>query len=322
MANYRQIHVSIWKDEWFMDLAPQEKVLFIYLFSNESTSLSGLYKLPIKVIEFETGLERKFILEALEKFSQANKVHYEDGVIWVVNLSRYHQTKSPKVETRKLKDIEAIPNCALKRRYLAAQIGYRYSNDTSLQLKEKEEEKEKEKEKEEEAAAPAIPQTPKQAVEHPDLKLFQEVSGRIPGVKEYGLVIQTVQLLRQKIPEERALIAYLSRFWLVWSGRKTKDGRPYDASSLVWLTEWAVNDHIPPVNGKNGRSAIAPTEYTAAEKKKLARAEYMRQLAALEAQNGTTADDQLADGAQGAGQADAKPGMGGRARAGKPPGLP
>jgi hypothetical protein len=125
-----------------------------------------------------------------------------------------------------------------------------------------------------------LPTTPKEAMLHPDIRVFREASGRIPGLKEYELVIQTVQLLRQKIPEEKALVAYLGPFWVAWSGRKTKNGRPYDASSLVWLTEWAVNDHIP---ASNGSEPQAPKEYTAAAKKKAAREEYERQMAALEA---------------------------------------
>ena len=105
-----------------------------------------------------------------------------------------------------------------------------------------------------------LPVSPKQAMKHSDIQIFREVAERIPGTRDYGLVIQTIQLLRQKIPEEKALIAYLSPFWLAWSGRKTKDGRPYDLSSLVWLTEWAVNDHIPPAyaNGNGAKAATGP----------------------------------------------------------------
>ncbi len=165
-----------------------------------------------------------------------------------------------------------------------------------------------------------VPKNPKQAMRHPDIQIFREAAERIPGIGQYATAIQTVQLLRQKVPEEAALIEYLSRFWLAWSGRKTKDGRPYDASSLVWLTEWAVNDYIPPNNG----SDPAPKSYTAAEKKKRAREEYQRQLAALEAQDAGTNDnnDHLAGGAEGDGQAAAQPGVGGRTRAGQQPGLP
>ena len=142
MANYRQIHVSIWKDEWFLDLEPQAKLLFIYLFSNESTSLAGIYKLPIKVIEFETGLDLQYIIDTLSEFELMGKVHYQDGIVWVVKMRRYHETKSPKVLKRINDDIASIPDCPLK-------IQYQYSMDTKLQLKEEEEEKEDEEEEEE-----------------------------------------------------------------------------------------------------------------------------------------------------------------------------
>jgi len=118
MANYRQIHVSIWKDEWFLDLDPREKLLFIYLFSNESTSLAGIYKIPLKVIAFETCLDTEYVLGAIDKFSQAGKVHYDNGIVWVVNMWRYHESKSPKVQQRKDTDIASIPDCALKIQYL------------------------------------------------------------------------------------------------------------------------------------------------------------------------------------------------------------
>jgi hypothetical protein len=119
MANYRQIHVSIWKDEWFLDLEPDEKLLFIYLFSNESTSLSGLYKLAMKVILFETGFDKTFVAKTLKKFEAAGKIFYRDGFVWVVNMSRYNKGSS-KVQLRIIADINEVPDCELKRMYLEA----------------------------------------------------------------------------------------------------------------------------------------------------------------------------------------------------------
>jgi hypothetical protein len=187
------------------------------------------------------------------------------------------------------------------------------------------EKRERREEGEEESAAAALPadwlpENPKQAMRHPDIRIYREVCERIPGIDQYRTTIQTIQLLRQKVPEETALVAYLSRFWLAWSSRTTRGGKPYDLSSLAWLTEWAVNDHIPPAtpNG-NGRGKLAPPgEYTAQQKKSKAREEYLRQVAALEAQDAGTNDnnDHLAGRAEGTGQAAAKPGVGGRSRAG------
>ena len=142
MANYRQVHVSLWKDEWFLDLEPEEKLLFIYLFSNESTSLAGIYKIAFKVICFETGLDPAFVKKTLKKLSDTGKVYYEDGVVWVVNMRRYHETSSTKVQTRIRNDIDEIPDCPLKIAYLenvnTLSIPYPYQN---AQEEDKEEDK-------------------------------------------------------------------------------------------------------------------------------------------------------------------------------------
>ena len=145
MANYRQVHVSLWKDEWFLDLEPDEKLLFIYLFTNASTSLAGIYKLAFKVICFESGIDGDYVQSTLIKFKEQGKVYYEDGIVWVVNMRRYHETSSSKVQTRIKNDILEIPNCPLKIAYLeyhnTLSIPYPYPN-----LKEEEEEEVKFKE--------------------------------------------------------------------------------------------------------------------------------------------------------------------------------
>ncbi len=138
MADYRQIHTSIWRDEWFLELAPEEKLLFIYLFSNASASLSGLYKLSLKVMAFDTRLNEDYIQDALNRFSQAGKVHYQDGVVWVVNMRRYHASPSPKIRSNIAKEVARIQDCALKRAYLedtrygihTVSIPYGYHMDT------------------------------------------------------------------------------------------------------------------------------------------------------------------------------------------------
>jgi len=128
---YRQIHTHIWKDEWFLDLEPAEKLLFVYLFSNDNTTLAGIYKISLKVIAFETGLELPFIKKTLEKFNKAGKAVYQDGIIWVVNLMRYNaSSNSPKVQICIVKELQQIPDCELKTRYLTGNIGYQYPIDT------------------------------------------------------------------------------------------------------------------------------------------------------------------------------------------------
>ncbi len=95
-----------------------------------------------------------------------------------------------------------------------------------------------------------LPSTPAEAMRHPAILLFQQVCGRIPGEKQYRSVIETMNHFRQKKGE--AVVDYLRPFWLAWSGRKRRrDGQPYDPASLTWLTEWALNEAIPPEMGGN-----------------------------------------------------------------------
>lgn len=119
MANYRQIHCRMWSsDNWFIELKPDLKLLFVYLFSNERSTMCGLFELPLRIISFETGLDLDTITRGLEVFNKADKVKYdfETGVVWVKNAIKYQSQANPndKVLARIKADIAAVPDCALK----------------------------------------------------------------------------------------------------------------------------------------------------------------------------------------------------------------
>lgn len=121
-GSFRQIHTRIWSDVWFQDLLPEEKLLFIYLFSNEHASICGLYELSLKTMGFETGLRPDAISLALHRFEQAGKAFYSAPYVWVPNLRKYNENPSPKVQARIAKELAGIPDCTLKRRYEAHHI--------------------------------------------------------------------------------------------------------------------------------------------------------------------------------------------------------
>ena len=51
MADFRSVKCAMWReDEWFQSLVPDERLLFIYLFTNPSASVAGIYKLPLRTI--------------------------------------------------------------------------------------------------------------------------------------------------------------------------------------------------------------------------------------------------------------------------------
>lgn len=100
-----------------------------------------------------------------------------------------------------------------------------------------------------------MPETPAQAMQHPDIQLFKQVCGRIPGDRDYVPVIETIRFLGGQHGTGEQLVAYLKPYWTAWSTRKNRDGKLYKQSSLVWLYEWAMNGQIPPANGHEPRQA-------------------------------------------------------------------
>lgn len=137
MAEYRQIHTQIWRDEWFLDLPPEGKLLFIYLFSNSSTNIPGIYKISPRVIAFETGMQPDIIDLYMQKFQEAGKVYSEDGYIWVVNMHKYNANRSPKVAIRIELELKEIPDLDIKKRYIAKNIPYRYPIDRDTPIQDK-----------------------------------------------------------------------------------------------------------------------------------------------------------------------------------------
>lgn len=118
MANYRQIHTKIWRDNWFLELDSDEKLLFIYLFSNDNTNLAGIYELNERIIQLETGLDKTRIREILNKFEVNNKVYFQDGIVWIVNMRKYHTSTGEKVRRGIEISLDSIPDCEIKQKYL------------------------------------------------------------------------------------------------------------------------------------------------------------------------------------------------------------
>ena len=118
MADYRTVKVSMWaQDEWFMDQDTEGKLLWMYLFTNSHTSVAGIYKLPMRTITFETGLDKQTVTRCLAQFAKDEKAYYQDSTIWVVKMRDHQATSSIKVTKRIEQDLDALPDTPLKKMY-------------------------------------------------------------------------------------------------------------------------------------------------------------------------------------------------------------
>jgi hypothetical protein len=87
MAEYKQIKTRIWQDNWFLSLNPEEKIIWLFLLTNEYCHLSGLYELPKPLISSLTGVIKW--QEALKKFEQSKKIVLIEDWVFIVNKSKH-----------------------------------------------------------------------------------------------------------------------------------------------------------------------------------------------------------------------------------------
>lgn len=97
MAKQSIVDVGFWKDEYILNSTPEEKLLFIYLFTNEKVNICGIYQISIKSISVDLWIERDMISNILEKFEADGKIKYSDGFVAIRNFIKYH-TKSGNVQ--------------------------------------------------------------------------------------------------------------------------------------------------------------------------------------------------------------------------------
>lgn len=61
MAVYRNVQVNFWQDDFVLDLTPEERYFYIYLLTCSKTTQCGMYSLPKRLAEMETGYNRRLL---------------------------------------------------------------------------------------------------------------------------------------------------------------------------------------------------------------------------------------------------------------------
>ena len=246
MAGYRQFHTKFWKDEWLIELEPKERYLFIYLFTNDLSSISGIYKIPKKVIANETGLTPEFIESTFKKFQDAQKIMYADGVLWVVNMMKYHRNASPQTMKKVNSDIADIPDCQVKKAYIYHSETGIYSIDMvsipsseSVSVSVSENKSVIESENESVSGRKSAPATPSQFSNSSfpvAYKIILDLTGwtALPiGNEDQVAAMQTLYLHHGKDTLE-----YCRVYYSEWRKR-------YPHSNKLGWIDWAVTGNIP-----------------------------------------------------------------------------
>tara|TARA_Y100000310_G_C20646738_1_gene797076 strand:- start:360 stop:1049 length:690 start_codon:yes stop_codon:yes gene_type:complete len=105
----RIIYTKFWYDTYISDLNTKEKLLFIYLVTNEKVTICGIYELPDKYILLDVGITQKELDTIKEKFMVDNKFTFIDGWVRIENFEIYNKFTGNLNETAKEKELSLIP---------------------------------------------------------------------------------------------------------------------------------------------------------------------------------------------------------------------
>ena len=116
MHRYEPFHTKLWSDHRFKEkvTSPQAKLLFIYLFTNEELTATGIYELDLEVCQIKLNIKSS-LSASLTELVDSGLIKYdkEHGLIWVVNRFKYIAT-SPKVIQSAINELKHITHAYRK----------------------------------------------------------------------------------------------------------------------------------------------------------------------------------------------------------------
>ena len=160
MAIFRHIQTAFWKDPKIIeDMTPEDRLFFLYILTNPSTTQIGVYNITKKQMAFELGYSIEVINSLVNRFeNQHNVIRYNEETreICIINWGKYNLTKGGKPivdcvkkEVSQVKDkslLKIIADKIEKHEIKDIFIQAYDNNDTSTISTQKEKEKEKQKE--------------------------------------------------------------------------------------------------------------------------------------------------------------------------------
>ncbi|PGD00522.1 DnaD domain-containing protein [Bacillus toyonensis] len=112
MAVYRNVQVNFWQDEFILDLTPEERYFYIYLLTGTKTKQCGIYILPKRVAELETGYSMETVEKLLNRFVAYGKILYdaETKELYILNWLHYNLILNTNVEKCVLRELKTVKN--------------------------------------------------------------------------------------------------------------------------------------------------------------------------------------------------------------------
>ncbi|WP_440604388.1 DnaD domain-containing protein [Bacillus sp. GB_SG_008] len=110
MAVYRNVQVNFWQDDFVLDLTPEERYFYIYLLTCSKTTQCGIYPLPKRLAEMETGYNRETVEKLLQRFIDYGKILYDAKTkeLYILNWVRYNPVTNTNIEKCVLRELKTV----------------------------------------------------------------------------------------------------------------------------------------------------------------------------------------------------------------------
>lgn len=97
MAEYRTVKKGTYRDPFMLSLKPEERLLYLWLFTNDYVNTAGIQEVNEEIIRFETGIG--YPMHTLCILYDKNKVIIDGDHVWVRNFVKLQfKTINEKIE--------------------------------------------------------------------------------------------------------------------------------------------------------------------------------------------------------------------------------
>lgn len=105
----RLVNERFWVDPYTANLDPIEKLMFLYLLTNPSTNLVGIYELDTRRMAFETGIDKDMVTKILERFERDKKIVCFEGWVIICKWAKYQNHNSPQIKAGYERILKELP---------------------------------------------------------------------------------------------------------------------------------------------------------------------------------------------------------------------
>jgi len=108
MAKQRYLQTNFWTDSKVLKLNPSDKMLLVYLMTNEAVNMLGCYELSIAKMSFETGFTAQTIEDMIGNLSSLGFCDYKHDFVYLYSFPKWQNYNDSMLKSA-AKEANALP---------------------------------------------------------------------------------------------------------------------------------------------------------------------------------------------------------------------